>query len=135
MQIQPQKTSPSIYNSEEFRTKITALTQRTNDGPFLIITERSSQKYVQFAGTNLFFDLPHQTLSEAEMKRAAVILKHYGIEGPETYQIGSGPQGWKQTAFQKDLGGDVSQAILMVEAVLFEVYGFSRSCTIGYSEY
>lgn len=125
----------SSYHADVLRLKLRALTQRTNANTFLIITEPASQKYVQFAGRTLFFDLPQQTLSDAEMARASEVLKRYGISGPVTYRLGEDYKGPRQTSFQKDLAGDVPQAAAMAEAVFFEVYGFDRNCNVSYSEY
>jgi hypothetical protein len=125
----------STYNADVLRQKLTALTARTNAHSFLTITEPSSRKYVQFAGRKLFFDLPMQTLSDAEMARARDVLKRYGLTGPVTYRLGENSKGSEQTSFQKDLAGDISQAIAMVEAVFFEVYGFTRSCSMSYDEH
>src|SRR5439155_877066 len=108
---------------------------RTNANTFLTITESGGNKYVQFAGRKLFFDLPQQALSDAEMTRAREVLKRYGITGPVTYNLGEDSKGPKQTSFQKDLAGDIPQAVAFVEAVFFEVYGFNRSCSVTYNEY
>jgi len=125
----------SNYNADVLRQKLKALTERTNAHSFLTITEASSQKYVQFAGRSLFFDLPKQTLSDGEMARAKEVLKRHGITGLVTYRLGEDSKGPEQTSFQKDLAGDISQAIAMMEAVFFEVYGFNRSCSVSYNEF
>ncbi len=75
-------------------TQIAAAIQKTLSGPqggFVIFEEKSTGKFVQFAGSSqepLILDLPWQTLSEDEKVRARTVLApHGGTEGEHGFQL------------------------------------------------
>jgi hypothetical protein len=52
-------------------------------GEFVIASDSLSNKFIQFAGSSnefLIIDLPIQTLSPAEIKRAARLFSEYGLK-------------------------------------------------------
>jgi hypothetical protein len=121
-------------NSSVIRSRLQKLAHSADPESFLIIEEKRTQKFVQFGGPELQFDLPRQTLSDAEFEAATRILAAYGIE-PVTYMIedpSTEEKDFAQTTFQKVLDGDVDQAVRLAEAVLFEVYGFDREVELNF---
>ena len=114
-------------NTALIRSRLEALVHSTHPAPFLIIQEARSQKFIQFSGQTLQFDLPKQTLTDREFESATNILADHGIE-PVTYKAGN----FEQTTFQKELKGNVEQATALAEVVLFSVYGFDRDATFDF---
>lgn len=110
--------------AEAVRRELRALMERPGDPlegmPFLIITARGTDKFVQFsggAGEDLVFDLPLVALSDDEAERARQILPAHGVSVPAE----SDPDG--VDALSANLGGDIEAAVGLVGVVLVEVYG------------
>jgi hypothetical protein len=110
---------------------LSGLLQRHNVDAFVIFEEKGSGKYVQFAGSaneGLLLDLPSQTLTEEEAKRAEVLFSELGIPGPETYEVYTDKSrktaAGMQTSFQVDFGRDVVRAAMVTLAIFERVYRF-----------
>jgi hypothetical protein len=123
----------------DIRTALNMLLGRQKDDAFVIIEDRKSKKFVQFAGgagQGLHFDLPSQPLSLEEMNRAKVVLAEYGIqmEEWEVYDRPGGKVVGMQRGFQADLGLDLDQAVEIVWRVLMDVYRFDQDFPMGIEE-
>jgi hypothetical protein len=103
--------------------------KRQNEQAFVIFEEKTSGKFVQFAGSSregLFLDLPSQTLDESEMARAKAYFLELGVQAEE-YDVFDRPGGrpvGRQCSFQKDFGRDVRAAASVVSEVFRRVYRF-----------
>jgi hypothetical protein len=110
---------------------LSGLLQKRNRDAFVIFEEKSSGKFVQFAGSaneGLLLDLPSQTLAKEEMERAKALFRELGIPGPETYEMYTDKArktvAGMQTSFQMDFGRDVVRAAQVVLAIFERVYRF-----------
>ena len=115
-------------NAEIIREALIRLLSRPS-GAFVIIEEPKSGKFVQFAGSEkepLLLDLPSQTLTQDEMKKAIAVFSELGYPGPETFPVQEhpgGPPAGEQTSFVVTFGKDVDKATELAVAVLHRVYG------------
>lgn len=94
-----------------------------DSGKTVIIEEPTSKKFVQFGWKTLMVDLPSQTLSDDEMRRAEIVMARFDIP-KRTYPIGTPNDTVLQTTFQKHLGSDAELAVRVTDAVFREVYLF-----------
>lgn len=128
-------------NQSRIVDALSALLQRRNKDAFVIFEEKRSGKYVQFAGSaneDLLLDLPSQTLTEEEMKRAEVLFRGLGIPGPETYEMYTDESmetvAGTQTSFHMGLGRDVVRAAEVTLAIFERVYQFPPDFPLALDE-
>ncbi len=133
-------TGPYIgSNREVVRAALVRLITRPL-GSFVIIEDVQSGKFVQFAGSNeepLLLDLPSQTLSPEEMKKATAVFLEMGYAGPETYQTQAfpgGPPSGEQTSFTVKFERDVDKATELGVAILHRVYGLDENARLELTE-
>src|SRR5262245_54677429 len=75
---------PAKDNLALIRDALSSLLVRRNEDAFVIIEDRQSGKFVQFAGSAcemLLLDLPSQPMSEPEFYRAVEFFRRRGIIG------------------------------------------------------
>jgi hypothetical protein len=125
-----QPTGP-VDNLGRISQALSALLQRDNPDAFVIFEEKSSRKFVQFAGSaheELLLDLPAETLTAAEMERATLLFQELGMPGPETYPVYTDPSmtevAGMQTSFNMRFGRDFKRAAQVALAIFRRVYGF-----------
>lgn len=128
-------------NQSQIVDALSELLQRRNVDTFVIFEEEGSGKYVQFAGSaneDLLLDLPSQTLTEDEMKRAEVLFRELGIPGPVTYETYTDKSrktvAGMQTSFQMDFGRDVVRAARVTLAIFERVYQFPPDFPLALTE-
>lgn len=103
------------------------LTQRENADAFVIFSDKNTGRFIQFAGSkheNLLLDLPVQTLSAEELKKAADILIEHGITLGVT-QLLDKPDGEPtnlQYGFNIDFGNSYKTAASTVHYLMQEIY-------------
>ncbi len=112
------------------RRELRALLERPVDpiegGPFLIITVRGTDKFVQFAGgagEDLLLDLPRATLTDAEFERAGRFLPAVGVSMAGESDMPS---------FSANFGSDVDAAAEAVGVVLMRVYEFDAAAGLEF---
>lgn len=127
----------------EQRQKIAAalrrMLERENDDAFVIVEDRTSGKFVQFAGNafqDIIFDLPGQALDPVELTRARALLCIYDIPFEE-WDIHDEPGGaivGRQSGFCKSLGRDTELAACIAWRVLTEVYSLNTPRILSIEE-
>lgn len=128
-----------LLHADIIRGALTRLLTRPS-GAFVIIEEPNSGKFIQFAGSEkepLLLDLPSQTLTQDEMKKAVAVFSELGHQGPETYQTQDypgGPPAGEQMSFVVTFGKDVDKATELAVAVLQRVYGFKEGTSLKLTE-
>src|SRR5438309_11254385 len=116
--------APESRLSESMRRSIASeISWVGQSGGAVIIEEPKSKNFVQFGWKTLMIDLPRQTLSDEEMRRAEHVMIRFGIP-KEKYPIGTPNDSVLQTSFQKHFGSDVELAVRVTEAVCREIYLF-----------
>ena len=120
-----------IENKNRIRHALTELLTRTNEDSFVIIEEKSSEKFVQFAGgpkEGILFDLPVVTLSSSEFERAKILLQGYNIvlERNDVLDKPGGTHIGYHDTFQSDLANNIDLATEIAWRVLKEVYEFKN---------
>ena len=113
---------------------LTSLLTRENDDAFVIIQERQTQKFVQFTGSktdSLMLDLPSQTLSELEFRKAAQLFEQMGVAGTESpvFDEPGGRVVGEQFTFNK-VCNSATEAANLVQKIFTIVYGFPLNCEI-----
>lgn len=88
----------------QIKAAINRLLNRDNDDAFVIIEDKKTGKFVQFAGgasQDLTFDLPGQTLSPDELARAKSVLKMFNVIFDEwdVYDRPGGESCWETERF------------------------------------
>jgi len=100
-----------------------ALLDRTNRDAFVIFQDKSSGKFVQFAGSAgepLFLDLPAQALNDDESKRAAKLFRELAAKSPAGAAVR--PEGGETRGFQLRFGRDAERAAEAALRVFREGY-------------
>ncbi len=119
----------AMHNKRVIRSALRRLRSRTNEDAFLIIEEKKTNKFVQFAKdneNNLIFDLPDQTLTLAEQARGRMLLRSYNIVYEE-WEVLDKPDGkvvGTQKGFNKNLGKDLDAITEITYAVFTKIYLF-----------
>jgi len=120
-----------MLNLNRIADALSALLHRTPGDAFVIFEEKGSGKFVQFARSPtepLYLDLPAQTLSEEEMKRAKVLFAELGVSGPKEYEVYTDPTMREvtgtQISFNMDFGQDFQRATEVTLAIFERVYKF-----------
>ena len=109
------------------------------DGEFVIASDSLSNKFIQFSGSSkksLIVDLPIQTLSPDEIKRAARLFSEYGVNH-ERWAVLDEPDGGKvgiQAGFNLKVGRDIKKAVVIAMKVFSEVYKFSDDFNLDIEE-
>lgn len=118
-------------NLKRITNALLALTQRYSEDGFVIFEEKTTRKYVQFAGAgneDLLLDLPYQTLSPAEVEKAKQLFEELGKSEPEKYALYTDKSlevtAGIQTSFQINFGRDIEQAAMIALMIFERVYGF-----------
>jgi hypothetical protein len=112
---------------ERIRSALQTLLQNTGDDWFIIIEEPEHEKFVQFAfdePSGLFFDLPFQALTKAELERARKLFAALSVaaqKAPMLDQPG-GKEIGQQESFNHHVGRDIDQAVDLACRVFKEVY-------------
>jgi hypothetical protein len=105
-----------------------ALIKRTNEDSFVIVAERNTGKYVQFACDveNLTLDLPTNLLNHMEVARAAIYFFETHGTRPEVMQLvdaNGNPVPWDGfVTFTLELAGNVQVATKIVFEIFDQVY-------------
>lgn len=119
-----------VNNQARISTALTVLLNRSGDDAFVIIEEKRTGKFVQFAGSTdqpLLLDLPTQTLSQAEQDRAQELFVSLGAPGLEKWAVTdhAGAPAGTQAGFQMEFGRDPDAAAVVAMRVFTEVYQFA----------
>lgn len=107
---------------DDAQAALERLVLRTNPDAFLIISETTTGKFVQFSHHpehGIGFDLPVDSLSEEEQRRASRLLIAQGAE-LLSWQAG----GSTMQAYSQRLRTDTLAAFRLAESVMHDVYGF-----------
>jgi len=112
---------------EAIRAALERLTLRGNKDAFVIIEDKGTGRFVQYAGgltQGLLFDLPVQGLTPQELSRAACVLGRYGVylEQHPMYDRPGGRKVGTSLALNRDLGRDIEAATEIAYAALTEIY-------------
>lgn len=131
--------SGGMDKQNDIRAALDRLLARQNDDAFVIILDKKSGKFVQFAGgtaQGLQFDLPSQPLSCDETERATAVLAEYGIQMEEwnVYDRPGGESVGTQRGFQTVVGHDVERAVELAWRVLTDVYAFDHDFPMSIEE-
>jgi hypothetical protein len=89
----------------------------------LIIERPDTTSFVQFLGATLKVDVPTAGMSAEEKSRAEKVMKRLDVPA-ETVQLyaAGGAKAGTLLNYRKDLAGDVTRALDVVEAVFLEVF-------------
>lgn len=128
-----------IETQEKIRAALERLVERTHSDAFVIIEDKTTGKFVQFAGGNaqgLVFDLPAQTLNANELERAHHILTEFGIQlGTwEVYDRPGGEVVGSRSGFNKNLGNNIDRATKITWAVLRKIYDLGATLELKIEE-
>lgn len=128
-------------NLKKITNALSSLIQRNNENAFVIFEEKTTKKYVQFAGSaneDLLLDLPFQTLSPVEVDNAKLLFEELGKSKPEKYALYTDKSleiiTGVQTSFQINFGRNVEQATKITLAIFERVYGFSSDFQLNIEE-
>ncbi|MHC4180737.1 MAG: TY-Chap domain-containing protein [Planctomycetota bacterium] len=118
-----------MNNQDRISTALADLLNRSSDDAFVIIEEKRTGKFVQFAGSTdgpLLLDLPTQTLTQAEQDRAQELFVSLGTPGLEKWAVTdhTGAPAGTQAGFQMEFGRDPDAAAAVAMRVFHEVYRF-----------
>ena len=119
--------NPMDLLQERIEAALERLIDRDVADAFVILEDRSSGQFVQFAGgtdRGLLFDLPLQALNPEEKQRTVALLALYDIPletGLLYDRPGGRPVGIHQS-FQVDLERDVERATVLALRVFQTVY-------------
>ncbi|MBN1303737.1 MAG: hypothetical protein JXA13_04815 [Anaerolineales bacterium] len=134
-----QRTTPD--NLSRVTEALSSLLQRKSQDAFVIIEEKRSGKFVQFAGSaseSLLLDLPFQALSEAEVEKARVLFEEFGTSNPQVYDpytdnsMSSASD--TQTSFQVDFGSEIHRAAQACMDIFRRVYGLQPDFKLNIQE-
>lgn len=118
-------------HKKRIREALASLLTRTNTDAFVILEDRSSKKFVQFAGgarKPLLLDLPARTLASRhldreELGRARELFAKYGVSLEEREaRDPAGKVVGTMSGFHMSLGRDVDKATEVAREVFSEVY-------------
>lgn len=124
---------------ERIRAALNRLLERQDDDAFVIVEDKMSGKFVQFAGNafqDLIFDLPGQALDSMELTRANILLRIFDISFEEwdVYDEPGGNVIGRQTGFCKSIGRDADFAAQLAWKVLTEVYALKEPIILSIEE-
>ena len=123
----------SKKNMEAINDALCNLVYSQNEDAAVIIEEKISAKYVQFAGglnKGLYFNLPSDLMSGQELAKAKALISEYDVElQPIPVAVGPG-----MTGFSKILANDFELALTVVSRLFQEVYGFSANVNLQITE-
>ena len=128
-------------NQTRITNALTALLQRRNSDAFVILEEKSTGKFVQFAGSSeepLLLDLPFQALTKQEIKKAISALKEFGAGSPQEYDVYTDENmetvAGRQTSLQAYFGQDTYRAAQASMTIFEQVYGLPRNFALNIEE-
>ena len=125
------KKRPLNNNDKALKAALTKLCKNPH-GEFVIASEVSSDKFIQFAGSkheSLKVDLPIQTLSSDEIERAVSLFQEYGVSHERSVLLdepGGKPIGI-QAGFHLDVQNNIALAVEIAMRVFKEVYLFQSN--------
>lgn len=129
----------SSKQKENIQYALNALLQRTNHDAFVIITEITSGKFVQFTtdGRQLFFDLPTQQFNRNQLDQVTSLLTSYEIFS-ETHSLydsnTSSRRTGEITVFAKNLESNVELALEVIERLITEIYAPDKNIKLDIEE-
>lgn len=123
---------------ERIKNAIETLLHNTGDDWFIIIEEPVHEKFVQFAydeESGLFFDLPFQALTSAELEKAGKLMTEFSIaaEKAATFDRPGGREIGVQESFNHHVGRNTELAVNLAWRVFLEVYGCNEETRLDVS--
>lgn len=114
----------TVDQKKEIKTALTSLASRRSDESFVIVTEQSVNKFVQFlpAGSSFLFDFPSVQLNADQITKAKKVLQAYKITFNDKYGGFSG------------MVSDADTVVEITEKVMIEVFLVSGDINIKIEE-
>lgn len=123
----------------KIRNSLQDLIKRDNSDAFVIITETTTDRFLQFAINNnqLLFDLPSGQLTPGELSKTKTILKEFNI--PYTIQKAYDPNDATKVigefgGFSKEIGDDIDLALNITEKLITKVFNTKNKIAIKIDE-
>ena len=120
---------------ERIRSALLTMLQNSGDDWFIIIEEPEHEKFVQFAfdeSSGLFFDLPFQALTKAELEKAKKLFAGLSIDSQKAPMLDhpGGKEIGQQESFNYHVGRDIDLAVNLACRVFREVYALNDSARL-----